>query len=188
MFTFCSNYVAYLSTKPLQKSCCHTGVEQNAFAKLLFLFTQLGQCFQIYEEVPLEIYRMFPVLTHTEIYVAWHQFSEMWSKVSFPFPDEGTVISMGAARGSSRAGTAWLGVFYWFMKDKQLLPLICFPTTEIHLMNSALELTQLSYDCVSQIALHVETLFAWGRESQSCSLCLSGSVKVVISLPNYFLP
>lgn len=112
----------------------------------------IGQCFQIYEEVPLEMYRMFPILTHTEICVASHQFFEMWSKVSFLFPDEGNAfLSRGAAWGCSRAGTAWLGVFYWFMNDKQLLQLICCPASEIHLLNCALELTNAAilWLCVS---------------------------------------
>lgn len=146
MFTFCSNYVIYLSTRPLQEFCCQNSVSScraKCLRKATFsVYSVIGQCFQICEEVPLEMYRMFPILTHTEICVASHEFSEMWSKVSFPFPDEGTaVLSMGGTWGCSRAGIAWLGVFYWFMKDKQLLHLICCPASEIHLMTCALELT-----------------------------------------------
>lgn len=105
----------------------------------------------------------------------------MWSKVSFPSLMKVLHFFPWGQHGkkSSRAGTAWLGVFCWFMKDKQLLHLICFPTTEIHRMNCALELSHTTalWLCVSQIAPHVGSLLLGEGKANPAACTLVGLLK-----------
>lgn len=93
VFTFCSNYVIYLSTKPLQEFCCLAAVEQNAFTKLLFLFTQLYRsAFSDLWGVPLEM-----LFLHWNMCCITPALRNVEQSV-FSFPDEGTAfLSMGAA-------------------------------------------------------------------------------------------
>lgn len=130
----------------------------------------------------------FPMCMKTwnsEIYAAsWHlsldtqEKSEMWSKVSFTVPWSTYCSSLQPAEA------AWLGMFYWLMKTEWLLHLRCGPASATHLINSPLELTKATFPFYIVWGFP----FVWGRKRKCLfwNLCLLGTLKVFISLPNYW--